>query len=86
MLEANYKVPENRKLKKKEWDEIDSTEDKALQIYQFVLENKVSKSVISQLLASKIVERKEEILPLIDGDVKIKYLIDAIKHVTGERS
>lgn len=86
VLEANYKVPENRELKKKEWDEIDSTEDKALQIYQFVLENKVSKSVISQLLASKIVERKEEILPLIDGDVKIKYLIDAIKHVTGERS
>ncbi|MET3212189.1 UNVERIFIED_CONTAM: putative ATP-dependent endonuclease of OLD family [Paenibacillus sp. PvR008] len=84
ILEAHYKTPKNRVLKKKEWDEIDSTELRSVEIYQFVLENQISKSVISQLLASKIIDNKNELFTLISNDNKIRYLIDAIKHVTGD--
>ncbi|MEX2460457.1 MAG: AAA family ATPase [Paenibacillaceae bacterium] len=83
ILEANYILKSNRDSKKKEWDEITDNEKKAVEICRFSLEQKVSKPVISQLLAAKILDMKTELSPIIASDPKLKYLIDAIKHVTG---
>ncbi|WP_217592119.1 ATP-dependent endonuclease [Cohnella sp. GbtcB17] len=83
ILEAQYKEEKNRKLRKNKWEKILDSEKRAVSIYQFMLDNEVSKTVVSQLLSAKILERKEELSKKIINDPKLSYLVKAILHVTG---
>lgn len=83
ILEANYKEERNRISKKVEWESITDTEKRAVAVYQFMIDHKVSKSVVSQLLSAKILNKKNELATTIANDPKISYLIEAIKHATG---
>lgn len=83
ILEANYKDERNRISKKEEWERIIDTEKRAVEVYQFMIDHNVSKSVVSQLLSAKILNKKSELAEIIVNDPKLKYLIEAIKHVTG---
>lgn len=83
ILEANYKEARNRTSKKEEWGRIPNIEKRAVEVYQFMIDHNVSKSVVSQLLSAKILNKKSELATTIVNDPKLKYLFDAIKHVTG---
>ncbi|BFT69510.1 ATP-dependent nuclease [Paenibacillus sp. P36] len=83
ILEANYKEAKNRTSKKEEWEGISDTEKRASEVYQFMIDHNVSKSVVSQLLSAKILDKRSELGSTIANDSKLKYLIDAIRHVTG---
>ncbi|MEK5476122.1 AAA family ATPase [Paenibacillus sp. FSL R5-0407] len=83
ILEANYKEEKNRETVKNEWAKIENAEERAVHIYQFMLDLDISKAVVSQLLSEKIINNKSELALTIENDPKLKYLIDAIKHATG---
>jgi putative ATP-dependent endonuclease of the OLD family len=63
----------------------DSSEIRAYRIYQeFVLKNKISKSIIAQYFAEELNKSdisKESIM----GDTSIDYLVKAIKHACGDK-
>lgn len=61
-----------------EWEKIESNHDRATNTYQFVLNNSISKAIIAQQLAERIKDGK-----VLENDPELKYIIDAIKHVTG---
>lgn len=67
----------------KEWEQIECNHKRAEQTYQFILNNSISKAVIAQHLASEIITMTKKEKDKLKTDSELKYLIDAIKHVTG---
>lgn len=82
LLECHYKE-QNRVKQKAQWEAIEDQIVRANSVYSFLLEKKVSKSIVAQQLAKYLIDNKEE---LKDGLLKypaLKHLLDAIRHVTG---
>ncbi|CAN7205921.1 AAA family ATPase [Paenibacillus sp. LjRoot153] len=83
ILEVHYIEESNRTRKKAEWSNVTNNENKAVEIYKFVLHHEISKAAIAQLLAYNILQKKGIVAEIIKKDEKLKYLYDAILHVTG---
>ncbi|MFA9559661.1 ATP-dependent endonuclease [Evansella sp. AB-rgal1] len=63
-----------------------SGEDAAYPIYKPLLKKNASKAETAQILASDLLEMKNEVKNTILKDPHLKYLIDAIYHVTEQES
>ncbi|QCJ42589.1 ATP-dependent endonuclease [Bacillus sp. S3] len=85
-INPNSKANEKKLEKIKE--EIDGKigEDVAYPIYKPLLKKQASKAVTAQILASDLLERKSEVKDVILKDPYLKYLRDAIYHVTEQES
>lgn len=59
-----------------------SKDEIAYIVYKPLLNNKASKAVTSQYLASILNENKDEVKHIIEKDEYLKYIVDAIYHVT----
>lgn len=78
-----YKNKKTSSKKLETWKEISNTHDRATKTYQFVLTNSISKAVLAQRLSEKILNFKGDKKEKLENDSELKYIIDAIKHVTG---
>lgn len=78
-----YKNEKTSSEKLETWKEISNTHDRATKTYQFVLTNLISKAVIAQRLSEKILNFTGDKKEKLENDSELKYIIDAIKHVTG---
>ncbi len=54
----------------------------AFRIYKRLKDNKASKAVTAQWLARIILRYKSRVLPFLKSDPQLKYIVDAIYHVT----
>lgn len=54
----------------------------AYKVYKPLLKNKASKAVTAQYLASILNSKKDEVKEIIEKDEYLKYIVDAIYHVT----
>jgi putative ATP-dependent endonuclease of the OLD family len=54
----------------------------AFRIYQRLKDNKASKAVTAQWLARILLRYKSRVLPFLKSDPQLKYIMDAIYHVT----
>lgn len=83
-----YKNPDTERLKKQIDNQIRLLEDDssrmkgAYEIFKPLNDNLISKAIIAQKLAEKLIQNKVYFSSLIMNDEKIKYLVDAIYHVT----
>lgn len=78
-----YKKEETSNDKMKEWRNIENVHERATETYQFVINNSISKAMIAQQLAEKILNFTDDETSKLINDTELKYIIDAIKHVTG---
>lgn len=83
LLEVHYSDETNRETIKKYWENMDNKEERAVAIYSFLLDKKVSKAIVAQKFAEYLLHNKEEISEKILEDEALKHLVNAIKHVTG---
>lgn len=79
----NYVKNDTTLNKKREWEFLDVEHERATATYSFVLSNKISKAIIAQKLAEEILKVPEKEKRELEKDPELKYIIDAIKHVTG---
>jgi putative ATP-dependent endonuclease of OLD family len=83
ILETQYKLPSNRRKVKEKWAKIQSKEKRATSMYRFMLDNEISKPVVAQVLAQKLIDKQSTVKAILENDPKLKYLYDSILHVTG---
>lgn len=83
LLKCHYKDEENREEQKEQWEAIEDPMKRANSNYSFLLEKKVSKSIVAQQFAKYLIDNKEELKEQILQDHSLKHLIEAIEHVTG---
>lgn len=83
LLEVHYSDETNRETIKSDWGNIDNKEERAVAIYSFLLDKKVSKAIVAQKFAEYLLHNKEEISTKILEDEALKHLVNAINHVTG---
>jgi putative ATP-dependent endonuclease of OLD family len=83
VLHSHYKVSGYITKQLAKWAEITDPEELAVDIYKFILEKDVSKSIISQNFANYLWSNKDIIRKMITIDDDLKYLVEAILHVTG---
>lgn len=83
LLEVHYLEESNRDLVKSDWIDMGTREERAVSVYSFLLEKKVSKAIVAQKFAEYLLHNKEELKPKILQDASLKHLVNAIKHVTG---
>jgi len=79
----DYKRQKTSSEKLETWRGISNTHERATNTYQFVLTNSISKAVIAQRLSEKILNFTVGEIEKLENDSELKYIIDAIKHVTG---
>jgi len=66
-----------------EWESTPLSQSEiAFRIYQRLKDNKASKTVTAQWLARILLRYKSRVLPILKTDSKLKYIVDAIYHVT----
>lgn len=75
---AEYKKVKTKEEKLENWRKIEDSHKRATETYQFVINKKISKTIIAQQLASKIKNKDD-----IEKDSELNFIVDAIKHVTG---
>ncbi|MCE5169689.1 AAA family ATPase [Paenibacillus profundus] len=83
ILDVHYELKSYKTKKKTEWSNIDCKEKRAVAIYKFMLDKEISKPAVAQMLAYKLITRKSEISSKLKNDSQLKYIYDAILHVTG---
>lgn len=81
-----YKNEKTSNDKMKEWRNIEDVHERATETYQFVKKNSISKAMIAQQLAEKVLKFTDDEASKLIIDYELKYIIDAIKHVTGGES
>jgi len=85
------KIKEQVEVDFNEWSSANKTDKEiAREIYEdYILAKKISKPIIAQCFAAVLLKRfereesKERLRKEIEFDEKLKYIVDAIKHVTG---
>lgn len=82
ILTANYKESSNIKKKKEEWEKIVDGVERATVAYQFMLDKKVSKSIVAQNLAKYSLDNQETLKSDIAADPQLNYLVEMINHVS----
>ncbi|MGM0939819.1 MAG: ATP-dependent nuclease [Bacillota bacterium] len=82
LLECHYKDEENRIKQKEQWESIDDSIMRANSVYSFLLEKKVSKSIVAQQFAKYLIDNKQELKKELLECQVLKHLLDAIRHVT----
>lgn len=82
ILTANYKEISNIKKKKEEWEKIVDSLERATVAYQFMLDKKVSKSIVAQNLAKYALDNQETLKSEIMADPQLNYLVEMINHVS----
>ncbi|OPH47338.1 hypothetical protein BC351_40335 [Paenibacillus ferrarius] len=83
VLNSHYKKANFVTKQLDKWAAIIDPEELAVDIYRFILDKDISKSIISQNFANHLWENKSRALRKITIDKDLNYLIDAILHVTG---
>lgn len=83
ILELKYSNEKNRKEHKDEWKKIENDAERADVAYKFMVDKKISKSIVAQKMAKYMNDNKEELNKLISADEKLSYLVDMIKHASG---
>jgi putative ATP-dependent endonuclease of OLD family len=73
-----YKRQKSADEKLEEWGEMVDKHRRATVTYQFVLNNSISKAIIAQRLSERLTDSKK-----LRGDEELRYIINAINHVTG---
>lgn len=82
LLKCHY-VEENRAEQKERWKAIADPIMRANDVYSFLLEKKVSKSIVAQQFAKYLIDNKQELKDELLECHELKHLLDAIKHVAG---
>jgi putative ATP-dependent endonuclease of OLD family len=82
ILTANYKESLNIEKKKEEWEKILDGVERASVTYQFMLDKKVSKSIVAQNLAKYVLDNQKTLKSEIVADSQLEYLVEMIKHVS----
>jgi len=84
LLDSHYSLDSYKTQQKKLFEEISDKSIRATAVYNFLLEKKVSKSIVAQNFAKYLLENKTTIKDILLEDEDIRNIINAIKHVTGE--
>ncbi len=84
LLDSHYSLDSYKTQQKKLFEEISDKSTRATAVYNFLLEKKVSKSIVAQNFAKYLLENKTTIKDILLEDEDIRNIINAIKHVTGE--
>ncbi|RJK92233.1 ATP-dependent nuclease [Lactococcus lactis] len=82
ILTANYKEISNIQKKKEEWEKIVDSLERATVAYQFMLDKKVSKSIVAQNLAKYALDNQKTLKSEIVADPQLNYLVEMINHVS----
>ena len=82
ILAVNYTLLPHVDEKKKEWGDIEDGTERATATYKFMIDRKISKSIVAQKLAQYIKNNKAVLSSKIKEDPQLKYLIEMIDHVT----
>ncbi|MCY7433760.1 AAA family ATPase [Bacillus pumilus] len=82
LLDCHYKERVNRQTQKKLWEAIDNPVIRANNVYSFLLEKKISKSILAQQFAKYLIDNKEALKEKL-ANGSLKHLVEAVKHVTG---
>ena len=82
ILAVNYTLLSHVDEKKKEWGDIEDGTERATATYKFMIDRKISKSIVAQKLAQYIKNNKAVLSSKIKEDPQLKYLIEMIDHVT----
>ncbi|WP_405173603.1 ATP-dependent nuclease [Paenibacillus sp. FSL H8-0260] len=83
LLQSHYIKIENQNTQKSEWSGIADKNKRGTEVYSFLLEKEVSKSIVAQRFAKYLIDNKSLLKEQLLADDSLKHLIDAIKHVTG---
>lgn len=83
LLRCHYKDEKNRLIQKAQWEAIEDPIKRANSVYSFLLEKRISKSIVAQQFAKYLIDNKVELKEYLLKDQDLQHLIDAIKHVTG---
>jgi len=69
--------------RRKHWEESGvNAEGIAYEIYKPLLKGTLSKAINAQYLANLLTENKESVRETLERDIHLKYIVDAINHVT----
>lgn len=82
IVQVHYKSDRYRHMKIEEWNDIEDHGLRAYKIYKFMLDQKVSKAMVAQFLATKINENMSEISSNIRDDSYLNYIFQSIYHTT----
>ncbi|WP_062323149.1 hypothetical protein [Halolactibacillus sp. JCM 19043] len=83
LLETHYSETVNRESVKDKWKSEDTEGERAVSVYSFLLDKKISKAIVAQKYANYLLHNKEAVSKTILEDASLKHLVNAIKHVTG---
>ncbi|WP_270620094.1 ATP-dependent nuclease [Paenibacillus macerans] len=83
LLNSHYSEEANRDKQKSKWSSITERNLRATVMYSFMLNNKISKTIIAQQMAKYIIDHRSDIKVHLLSDPHLKHLVDAIVHVTG---
>jgi putative ATP-dependent endonuclease of the OLD family len=83
VVDSHYTEKSFKTKQLKLWENIMDEEELAVNIYKFILEKKVSKSIIAQNFAEYLSHNREDAIKKVSQDNQLSYLVSAILHVTG---
>jgi putative ATP-dependent endonuclease of OLD family len=83
IVDSHYEDPGYKTKQLAIWSAITDEETLAVSMYSFIVDKKVSKSIIAQNFADYLSKNKSTASKKISVDDRFKYLVEAILHVTG---
>lgn len=81
LLDCNYSRDDNKKEQRNSWSVDERV--RATEVYKFLLEKEISKTIVAQQLAKWIIDNKQTAGEVIRKSIPLQYLVQAIEHVTG---
>ncbi|MCM3673203.1 AAA family ATPase [Peribacillus simplex] len=83
IVDSHYTDEGYKKKQLATWEAITDKEVLAVSMYKFIVDKKVSKSIIAQNLAEYFSKNKSEVIKRVSTDDQLNYIVEAIVHVTG---